>query len=46
MEIMKNTDIAKFYVKELIYKVIMPTVFIVTHTNKRNTLNLRTTPWL
>ena len=45
MEIMKNTDTAKFYVKELIYKVIMPTVF-VTHTNKRNTLNLRTTPWL
>ena len=32
-----NTGTTTFGVKELIYKVLTPTVFIVTHRNKRNT---------
>ena len=31
---MQNTGTAKFSVEKLIHKVVTPTVFIVTHTNK------------
>ena len=34
---MQNTGRGKFGVKELIQKVVTPTEFIVTHTNKRST---------
>ena len=33
----QNTGRAKFGVKELILKSVTPTVFIITHTNKRST---------
>ena len=33
----QNTGRAKFGVKELILKSVTPTVFIITHTNKRRT---------
>ena len=33
----ENTGRAKFGVKELILKSVTPTIFIITHTNKRRT---------